>query len=190
MSDATFIKDHEFVAARLDEFFDLSRIQESLDAIEQIGITGWEKWWQVEFAKWLSEHVDISEWSMEEVFLTDLRKTNTTKDFIAIDIGFRRKGYSTAEMLFLEFKQNENWKLCVNNMVTDAVKVDHAQKRSENGLMIRNFFVVGLYFTEDVTVTEIHDYIVKRAAMERFDVALSHIFTKAIKGTPYSVTMF
>ena len=102
---AKFENDFSFVRDHLSDFFDRGAIRRALGLIDAVGITGWEKWWQVEFASWLSERDGIQEWVMEEVFFTDLRR-KARQDTIAIDIGFRLKGFSTAEMLFLELKQN------------------------------------------------------------------------------------
>ncbi len=127
---------------------------------------------------------------MEEAFFTDLRR-NLAKDTIAIDIGFRLKGFSKSEMLFLELKQNGDWRRCIENMLLDVEKVDCAQTYSiENKIMIRNFFVVGIYPTGETPKKEVHDYIQERAEDCGVDVDRAHVFTKFIQNTPFSVTMF
>lgn len=141
---AKFDGDFHFVRDHLSDFFDRGSVQRALDLIDDVEITGWEKWWQVEFASWLAEQDGVGDWVMEEVFLTDLRR-NSGKDSIAIDIGFRLKGYSSSEMLFLELKQNSDWRKCVENMLRDFEKVECAQTHSvENKLRIRSFFVAGI----------------------------------------------
>jgi hypothetical protein len=185
-----FARDFEYVRTRIDEFFSRRAVGRALATIDELGITGWEKWWQVEFATWLADHDQIAEWVMEEVFLTDLRR-NTAKNSIAIDIGFRMKGYSTKEMLFLELKQNDDIIKCVTNMLTDAEKVYSAQKRSvSNGLMIRSFFVVGIYPSGKLSKKEIHDYILDRADEREIPVDRENIFTKFIPDSPFNVTVF
>jgi hypothetical protein len=187
---ARFEADFSFVCEQVSSFFSSGSIQRALDAIDEIGITGWEKWWQVEFAIWLSEHEDIGDWVMEEVFLTDLRR-KTEKDNIAIDMGFRMKGYSTDEMLFLELKQNDDWRRCIENMLKDVEKVETAQERSVDGkVKIRNFFVVGVYRNIDVSKKEVHDYIEHRAEEEDIPIEREHIFTKFIPNTPFGLTVF
>ena len=185
-----FSSDFAYVTGCLDGFFSRRAVGRSLGLIAELGITGWEKWWQIEFATWLSEHDHISEWVMEEVFLTDLRR-QTSKNSISIDIGFRVKGCSTKEMLFLELKQNEDVGKCIDNMLTDADKVATAQKYSEtNGLMIRSFFVVGVYPTPHVGKADIRDYVLQRAEARSIDVDRQHVWTKLIPDSPYSVTVF
>lgn len=188
--DAKFVADFQYVRDRVDEFFGRRGVQRALNLIDDLGITGWEKWWQVEFASWLSEHDQISEWVMEEIFNTDLR-CKTDKNSIAIDLGFRMKGFSTKEMLFLELKQNSDWRRCIENMLFDVEKVYSAQKYSvSNGLMIRNFFVVGVYPTADSSKKAVHDYIKRRC--EDLDIPLEqeHLYTKFVAQSPFSVTVF
>lgn len=183
-ADFLFVRDH------ISQFFDRGAVCRALDFIDEVGITGWEKWWQVEFAAWLAESDGIGDWVMEEDFLTDLRR-NSKKNLIAIDIGFRLKGFSTKEMLFLEIKQNSDWRRCVKNMLSDIEKVGSAQTYSvENKLMIRNFFVVGVYPTGDTNKKDVHDYIQDRAEEFGISVEREYIFTKFIQGTPFSVTVF
>ena len=185
-----FEDDFSFVRDHLSDFFDRGSVKRTLDLIDDVGITGWEKWWQVEFCAWLAEHDGIGDWVMEEAFCTDLRR-NSAKDTIAIDIGFRLKGFSKAEMLFLELKQNSDWRRCIENMLLDIEKVDCAQTHSiENKIMIRNFFVVGVYPTGETSKKQVHDYIQERAEDLGIEVDRTHVFTKFIQNTPFSVSMF
>ena len=186
---AKFEADFLFTRDHISQFFDRGAVRSALDLISEVGITGWEKWWQVEFATWLAENDGIGDWVMEEKFLTDLRR-NGKKDSVAIDIGFRLKGFSTKEMLFVELKQNPNWQQCIKNMLLDIEKVGSAQTYSvENKFMIRNFFVVGVYPTGNTTKKDVHDYIQNRADELEISVEREHIFTKFIQGTLFSVTM-
>lgn len=191
MSNRKYKADFDYVKSHINEFFGRKSFGKSLALIDDIGITGWEKWWQLEFAIWLSDHDQISEWVMEEVFYTDLRKT-TQKNSIAIDLGFRAKGCSKDEMIFLELKQNPVAEKCIANMLTDVEKVYSAQKYSvDNGLMIRSFFVVGVYLTPDEAgKADVHDYICDKCDEMDIPIERSHIFTKYIPDSPYSVTFF
>lgn len=190
-SDHTkFAADFSYVRDRVNEFFGRRGVQRALGLIDELGITGWEKWWQIEFASWLADHDQIAEWVMEEIFNTDLR-LKTEKNSIAIDLGFRMKGFSTKEMLFLELKQNNNWRRCIENMLVDVEKVYSAQKYSvSNGLMIRNFFVVGIYPTDETTKKSVHDYIQQRATELDIPIERECLHTKFVADSPYSVTVF
>ena len=184
-----FEQDFAFVADTVEAFFDRGTVQRALDLIDDVGITGWEKWWQVEFCAWLSENEVIGAWAMEEVFLTDLRRTKA-KDTIALDIGFRMKGFSSAEMLFLELKQSNDWRRCIEKMLSDVEKVYSAQTYSGNGIAIRNFFVVGLYPTGETTKKLVHDYIESRTFELDIPLRRAHIFTKFVPKTAFSITLF
>ena len=76
-------------------------------------------------------------------------------------------------------------------MLLDIEKVHCAQTHSvENGVAIRNFFVVGIYPTEDTSKKGIHDYVQGRADELEIEIERNHIFTKFIQSTPFSITMF
>jgi hypothetical protein len=119
--DQTSEADFWFTVDLLAQFFSRKRIQTTLAGIWDTGVTGWEKWWQIEFAMFLSEHDDIAEWNMEEEFHTDLR-TGTAKDYMAIDICFRRKGLAANHYIFLELKEDED---------LEALHWKHAERRRE-----------------------------------------------------------
>jgi hypothetical protein len=187
---AKFSADFSYVRDKVNEFFRRRTVQRAFGLIDARSISGWERWWQVEFAIWLSGHDDVGDCFLEVVFNTDLRR-NTEKDWIALDIGFRLKGFSRNELLFLELKQNSDWRRCIENMLLDVEKVYSAQKYSvNNGFMIRNFFVLGAYPTRDTTKKEVHDYVQQRANELNISIERGHLHTKFVQNSPYSVTMF
>ncbi len=182
----TFEADFEFTLALLDAFFKQRQIQTALAMIADKGISGWEKWWQIELALFLSEHEDVGDWDMEEPFYTDLRR-HTSQDFMAIDLCFRRKRYSTERLIFLELKQDVDWKQCVANMLSDAEKVSSAQSKSMLGTEIRNFFLAGIYPSPRESKAEIHDHIEVVTKDRQVDWELME--TRFIANTPYSFTL-
>jgi hypothetical protein len=186
---AKYHKDFGFVRDRVDEFFSRRTVGQALSLIDEVGISAWEKWWQVEFAAWLSVHDGISECAMEEVFLADHRK-DKSKSQLAIDLGFRMKGYPSKEMIFLELKQHKHATKCIANMLRDVEKVSLAQKYSANGRVIRSFFVVGVYPTGDWSKKLIHDYIEESAEDRGIVVHRAAMWTKFVPNSPYSVTVF
>jgi hypothetical protein len=181
-----FDADFDFTWEVLTDFFKQKGIQRALAAIEESGVTGWEKWWQIELALYLWDHEDVAEWNMEERFYTDLRR-NVEKDSIAVDLSFRRKRCAKDAWIFLELKQDADWKRCIENMLRDAKKVFSAQSRSHEGAAVRSFFVAGIYPSE--TKSEVHDYIEGRLDELQVDWDLV-MNTKFIADTPYSFTMF
>jgi hypothetical protein len=177
--------DFKFTWALLTDFFGQKRIQRTLHAIHETGVSGWEKWWQVELALYLSDRDEVGDWNMEERFFTD-RRRSVDKDSIAVDLCFRRKRCAKEAMIYLELKQDEDWQRCIENLLRDALKAFQAQSRSQEGASWRNFFVAGMY--PSAPKVEVHDYLKKRLA--DLDIDWDIIDTKFISGTPYSLTMF
>ncbi len=178
----------EYCFSLLEEFFDQSIIQKGLEIINDCDITGWEKWWQIELAIFLSEDEDIAEWDMEVPFLTDLRIKNQKKDSIAVDVSFRPKKLSRDKFIFLELKQADDYDTCLRNMMLDAEKVFGSQSKSMDGLTIRSFFVVGVY--PSIEKKEIINYVME--LQKKYDVVVDkeEIRTKFIPNTNYSFTIF
>lgn len=177
--------DFEFTWAVLTDFFGQKRIQRALDAIHETDVTGWEKWWQVELALYLSDHEEVGDWNMEERFFTDLRR-GMERDSIAVDLRFRRKRCSKDALIFLELKQDSDWKRCVENMLRDAKKVFGAQSCSHEGSIVRSFLVAGIYPSEPKAL--VHDYVERR--LDELEMDWDLMDTKFIADTPFSFTLF
>jgi len=177
----------EYCFRLLEEFFGQSIIQKGLKIIENHKISGWEKWWQIELAMFLSEDEDIAEWDMEVPFSTDLRK-NQKKDFISIDIAFRPKKLSRDKFIFLELKQNDDYVKCLRNMLLDSEKVFGSHSKSVDGIEIRSFFVVGVYLS--VEKKEIINCLMEIHKDYNIELEKDEIRTKFIPNTNYSFTIF
>ena len=135
--------DLEFTFKLLEKFFSQKRIQRTLDECWENDINDWEKWWQLELAMFISDHEEIQEWGMEEVFQVDGRKNqgrSKNKQSMAVDLSFRRKGYKKGQFLYLELKQNFNTKTCISHMMKDWDKVMSGRSKSEFGDEIRELF--------------------------------------------------
>ena len=176
--------DFEFTLAVLDSFFAQKRIRTALAKIAETDVSGWEKWWQIELALFLSDHEDVAEWDMEEPFFTD-RRRHTSQDMLAIDLCFRRKRQSSERFIFLELKQDQDWKRCVSHMMSDAEKVYCAQTKSLSNTRIRSFFLAGVY--PSIPKAAIHDYIEEIA--EGRQVEWEIMETRFIANTPFSFTL-
>lgn len=122
---------------------------------------------------------------MEERFFTDLRRS-VEKDCIAVDLCFRRKRRSKDSMIYLELKQDSDWKRCIENMLRDTQKVFGARTRSQEGAAMRSLFVAGIYLS--ILKVEVHDYVENR--LDELDIDWDLMDTKFITGTPYGFTMF
>ena len=176
--------DFDFTVELLSAFFSQARVRSTLAKIVEAGVTGWEKWWQVELAMYLSEHPEIADWDLEVEFLTD-RRRSTAKDFMAIDLCYRRKRHAGDHLIFLELKQDEDWKRCIGNMLRDAEKFGASQSRSLSGASVRSFFLVGVYTR--VSKGEVHDYI--EEAAERHEVDWDVVETRFIADTDLAFTV-
>lgn len=155
------------------EFFKSKRIVTSLDAIHKFGLSGWEKWWQTELALFLAEaeHL-ISEWDMEHPFDVD-KRTRLAQSRMALDIGFRLKRHAKDEWHFVELKQDNDYKKCIDRMARDADKVFSARKQSFDGLKVRYIACAGAF----LTVTD-EDKVLDYAeqALGNFDIDASDGF--------------
>lgn len=137
--------DLDKISEVLLDFFDNKRIVDALGKISEFGVSGWEKWWQVELALYLS-HADatIAEWDMEHPFDTD-RRTRLAQNRMALDIGFRLKRHAKDQWYFVELKQADDYRACIDRMVKDADKVFCSRKASFDGLNIRYIACAGVF---------------------------------------------
>ena len=128
------------------DFFKTKRIRESLRAIHELKISGWEKWWQTELAIYLANAQTIAEWDMEHPFDTD-KRTSLAQNRMALDIGFRLKNHRRDGRLFVELKQDDDYRRCIDKMCKDVEKVFSARKRSFEGLTIRYIACAGVFLS-------------------------------------------
>lgn len=143
----SFLRDLKMVSKLMENFFKSQNFVGGLNQISSIGITGWEKWWQIEFAVFIDNLDGIDEWDMEHEFEVDQRKGGG--DRVYVDFGFRVNDWKD-EYVFLEFKQNQDYKKCIDNMFKDAEKYEMVKTRSTDGLKSRNNFVVGIFESFDM----------------------------------------
>jgi len=172
------IRDLDFVIKLFDGFFSQKRIQKRLDVIDNRHITGWEIWFQIEFATYLDmKEESISEWYREYPYSTDKRKTSQKKMFI--DFLVRQKYAKKDSFVALELKQNISGKKCVNNMIKDINKVISMRKSESD---IRSFWNVGVYLEhidEDEIKNILEPYINNK-----------YMKIKQIKNTNFSYIIF
>ncbi len=162
----TFLDDMNIVKEIMDGFISQEHISKGLKQIEEIGITGWEKWWQIELAIFMDEYPDLIEWDMEHEFEVDRRKYDGNPLFV--DFGFTMKGWDN-EYVFLELKQNNDFKKCIDSMFKDAEKFEVLKSESINGVAKRSVFVVGMFQKDDWEKTKIYF----ESCMEHYEFELS-----------------
>lgn len=157
-------------------FFETMRIRESLAAIHHLGISGWEKWWQTELALYLADADSIAEWDIEHPFDTDRRK-GLAQARMAIDIGFRLKRHAKDEWHFVELKQDDDYRRCIDKMCRDADKVFAARKHSFDDLRVRYIACAGAFLTvkdEDAVLKYAED------ALDSIDIDADGLYLEPI----------
>lgn len=167
-------------------FFDSERIRISLDLIHRNRVSGWERWWQTELALYLADaNQTIAEWDMEHPFDTDLR-TSLKQMRMALDIGFRLKGHAKDAWHFIELKQNNDFRKCIDNMCKDAEKVYSAKRRSFDGLQVRYIACAGAFLTPKHP-DEIMDYAPD--TLLKYKIEVDGFFLEQV-GKHYSLLIF
>ena len=160
--------DLDKIANVLLEFFDNKRVVEALDKVHEFGVSGWEKWWQVELALFLSHADDtIADWDMEHPFDTD-RRTKLAQSRMALDIGFRLKRHAKDQWYFVELKQADDYRACIDRMCKDANKVFSAKKQSFDGLGVRYIACAGVFRDAEEAIVE--DYLNQAADREDIEI--------------------
>lgn len=177
--------DLDKIADVLFDFFKTKRICESLEKLHKNNISGWEKWWQTELALYLSAANSIAEWDMEHPFDTD-KRTGLVQARMALDIGFRLKRHLKDEWHFIELKQNNNYKKCIDEMCRDAKKVFAARKLSFDGLRVRYIACAGAFLS---TEPEADLISYAEEALDRIDVDSDGMFLEPI-GKYHSLLIF
>lgn len=167
-------------------FFETQRIRETLDSIHKCRVSGWEKWWQTELALYLANADNlIAEWDMEHPFDTD-KRTRLSQSRMALDIGFRLKRHAKDEWHFVELKQDDDYRKCIDKMCMDAEKVFSARRHSFDGIKVRYIACAGAFLTlkdED----EVMGYA--EEALDDFEIDADGLYLEPI-GKHHSILVF
>lgn len=136
--------DLEKIVDVLNKFFKDKRITTSLKIFKEFGLTGWEKWWQMELGVFLAHDPNIAEWDIEHPFEVD-KRTKLNQSRMALDIGFRLKSHKKDEWYFIELKQADSYMECIAKMSSDAAKVFSAKNSSFDNLKVRYIACAGIF---------------------------------------------
>ncbi|AYO02929.1 hypothetical protein ACEWBT_21660 [Vibrio parahaemolyticus] len=175
--------DFQFTLALAQDFFKQPEIQQRLQLITQRDITGWEIWFQVEFACFIDEHEEIDEWYREWQYTVDRRRTKT-RQYMAIDFAFRRKRTSKDWYIALEVKQSLNATQCIHNMFKDVDKV-WLMKSSEDDL--RSIWCLGIHPT--TSQNDLQSMVEKYSGQYGFELDAKRIHHEEIEDTAWSFTL-
>lgn len=180
-----FKSDLKIVRNIMDGFLSQPHIKKGLNQISELGITGWEKWWQIELAIYIDEYPDIEEWDIEHAFDVDGRKVQKTTLFV--DFGFTMKGWNK-QYSFIELKQNEDFKKCIDNMFKDAEKYELLKSESNDGVAKRSVFVVGLFSANNWDY--VHEYFLSCMEHYEFDFDDTEYMFLELKKTNWGMLIF
>jgi len=177
-------KDFEFVLEVMDGFVKQRHIQKRLNIIKEQGITGWEIWFQIEFASYIDTHKEVAEWHREKQYHMDKRKSKD-KFKMAVDFLLRQKRTSKGLYIALELKQHFRTETCIKNMLNDVLKVNCA-RQSHTGF--RSFWCIGIHPREESKVT-IKNKIEKKLIQK--DMYMHDLVEiRYIPNTNYAYTIF
>ncbi len=178
----TFVEDLHVVKEIMDGFLSQDHVSKGLKQITEIGITGWEKWWQIELAIFLDEYPELIEWDMEIAF--DTKNKATT---LYVDFGLTMKGWDN-KYVFLELKQNNDYKKCIDLMFKDAEKYEDLKSKSVDGIKSRSKFVVGMCQTE--SWGNIQEYFDSCMVHYEFELKDNEYLFLQDKGKKWGVVVF
>lgn len=187
-------EDGEFVISLVKNFFKQDSIITKLKAFNDFKedrIRGWETWWQVEFALYLENHKNISEWCRESPYECDGRKTNKTK--LVIDFLLRKKNCKVGSYIGLELKQAWSFSKTIREMFKDIDKIDLVKPSTDD---LRSFWNIGVYLediqyeTKDLNNAEREEYLEKQAKKKGYKLEKSCVKIFDIEGTTFKVIIF
>lgn len=175
--------DFEFLLDLVEEFFEQDEVQKKFKLIDQHEFTGWEVWFQIEFASFLQEHDKVAEIIREYGYSIDKRMRGS-QTRMHIDFLIRKKHSSRNSYIALEVKQNQRASSCVKGMMNDIQKI-WKLKRSEDDL--RSMWCLGIYPTiEDEKISQLID---KQSDLAGVELPQNLIQTKKVPNTNFSFTL-
>ena len=175
-------KDFKFIKDLCCSFFRKRSIIKTLNIIDDQRISGWEKWMQIEFAKFCNDREDVAEWSREEAYRLD-RRTSKRRDSCSIDFSLRQKFKQT--WVALELKQKNRASNCFKSMIKDVVKINKI-RNSDND--IRTTWCFGVHKSTDEK--KVKGYVAKYGIEFEQPINESYLYSQRIGRSAYSFTLF
>ncbi|MDH0202776.1 hypothetical protein [Comamonas aquatica] len=173
-------QDQDFVVKLFQGFFKQKRTRETLSIISETEITGWEKWLQIELAKYCNTHEDIKTWGREARYELDKRSAIRSKTAIDFFVHQKRKH----SPLGIELKQINSLKPCVKAMLVDKKKISRIKWSQDD---LRAVWCVGVHhFAEPEKVKDLIEFCAKDA---KASIDIASIHSEAIGRTGYSFTV-
>lgn len=139
-----FIKDHSFIFDVFKEFFDKRSVRHKLSLINEMGITDYEKWLQIELLLFLKDHEKIRKVIREFKFELDRRKTGKQYCFVDFLIE-KKKSHNDGIGIPIELKQAHSPTNCITKMLEDVRKCNDIKPSKQP---TRFFWCLGIYKME------------------------------------------
>ena len=180
------ISDIDYCNKIIRDFFSLKSVSRKFEFLGNNLITSYEKWLQIELSHFMDKQYNLSYLILEDEF--KVRKDSfTDKTKVRPDIGFRPKGWKKESLIYIELKQNLDYKKCLKEMIKDFEKVDASLKWSKNRNNIRYIYLCGVFKnTENLKGSFFKEYIENNSVIDLSD---GYLF-KSIPNTQYSVFAF
>ena len=178
------VSDFQYISELVESFFSQAHIQRALNLIYEQEISGWEIWWQIEFANFLSMHKTEPEWYREEAIDFDMRMEKG-KSFARADFVIRKKGCKQDAYIALELKQHPVYSNCIRNMMKDIIKFEKLKK---SHLEIRSFWVLGVFNREKKQYVK--EFVSARLEEADYEFHRSIFLNKFIPNTHYAYCIF
>lgn len=176
--------DFEYMQSLLEDFFNRRSIRSALRVIAGEEITGWEIWFQVEFARFLAEHISEPKWGRECAVEFDYRREKN-RYFFKADFIIRKKHWALERWIALEVKQHVHPGNCITNMVADLAKV---AKMRKSELDMRSIWALGIFLTDDEK--DISEMIRTKLTSAGQSYHEERTTTKRIPRTSFSYALF
>jgi hypothetical protein len=173
--------DLEFLSELATQFFRSKHLRQTLMAIQEDSITGWEKWLQIEFAAFLRQHDSVKAWGRESQYKLDGRLAKV-RQTCAVDFIIHQKAKHSH--LALEIKQIRSPASCINGMLKDIKKLAKIRKSDYD---IRGVWCLGVHnaIPAEDALREV-DYYAKKL---HIDIKQAHVFSERIGNTGFSCTL-
>lgn len=174
--------DFEFLKEVLDSFFQVNSVADGLALIYDTGITDWEKWLQIEFARYCYKHEKITQSEREKRYGLDKRKSKL-RNVCAIDFWIKQKHKQSG--FGLELKQHFKTRRCISLMLNDKAKVNNV-KFSHNDL--RSVWFWGVHEAADKS--EVNIVVDKLSEIYKVEINPKLLHSSPILNTNFSYTIF
>jgi len=176
-------KDFDLSIELLEKFFSTPHVRKMLNHIYTIQKWRFEHWLQIELSLFFSKHKDneIAEYYLEETFNTDKRK-NKNSASARPDIIFRKKHTMKDLYIFWELKTAKRSSRCISGMLKDMIKIESIKNN------VKSYWLVGIHVYE--APQKVKETIIQKSIDLNKQLRKSEIYSKLIKGTEHSLTVF